>query len=232
MALLLALATRLHLAHDRSRGIAPAGVSLRGVELNGRCLGIVGLGRIGRRTAQLAQAFGMRILGCDCSPRAADLAAALGVEVVELDALLRRADAVAVCASSTFGARPIITAAELDQLMNDVLLVNTARAALVDTAAAVAAVRSGRLRGYAVDDTVLDPAVDGDVLEQGRVLQTGHSAWWRDEVLVRGRDMWAERLLAAAVDRPLGAVTWPRARPQPPVERGRCAGPATRDLSA
>jgi phosphoglycerate dehydrogenase-like enzyme len=99
------------------------------------------------------------------------------------------------------------------------LLVNVARAALVDTAAATAAIRSGRLRGYAVDDTVLDPVVDGDLSAEGRVLQTGHSGWWRDEVLARGARMWGERLLAAVHNRPLDAVTWPshdaRARPVP-----------------
>jgi phosphoglycerate dehydrogenase-like enzyme len=82
-----------------------------------------------------------------------------------------------------------------------------ARAGLVDTAAAVHAVRAGRLRGYAVDDTVLDPVADADVLGEGRVLQTGHSAWWRDEALVRGRRMWGADLLAAVTGRPSGAVT-------------------------
>ena len=74
---------------------------------------------------------------------------------------------------------------------------NVARSALVDTAAAVAAIRARHLRGYAVDDTVLDPAVDGDLLTEGRVLQTGHSAWWRDEVVDRGARMWGEQIVAA-----------------------------------
>jgi phosphoglycerate dehydrogenase-like enzyme len=88
-------------------------------------------------------------------------------------------------------------------------LVNVSRATLVDVAAATTAVRDGRLRGYAVDDVVLDPRVDGDLLAEGRVVQTGHSAWWRDEVLERGRRMWAQHLLAAIEGRPLDAVTWP-----------------------
>ena len=60
------------------------------------------------------------------------------------------------------------------------------RAALVDTPAAVAAVRARHLRGYALDDVVVDPAGhESDLLNEGRILQTGHSAWWRDEVLAR-----------------------------------------------
>lgn len=209
IALLLALATRLHLAHERSRGAAPAQVSLRGVELHGRTLGVVGVGRIGLRTAHLAQAFGMRVIGCDPDPVAKVRAAARGVDMVGLPALLRRADAVAVCASSAFGARPILGGRELALLRDGGLLVNTARSSLVDTSAVRAAVRSGRLRGYAVDDTVLDPTADRDLLDEGRVLQTGHSAWWRDEVLSRGARMWAEHLLAAAGGQPLDTVTWP-----------------------
>lgn len=52
--------------------------------------------------------------------------------------------------------------------------------------------------------------MDADLLEQGRVLQTGYSAWWRDEAMARGARMWGERLLAAAVGEPLDAVVWPQ----------------------
>lgn len=212
LALLLALATRLHLAHDRSRGAAPAGVSLRGVELCGRTLGVVGVGRIGLKTAELAAAFGMRVVCCDIDASARRRAAERDVEVVELDALLQRSDAVAVCASTTYGGSPILRRREIGLLPPHALVVNTARPSLVDTRAVTSALRAGRLGGYGVDDTVLDPAADHDLLEQGRVLQTGHSAWWRDEVLARGARMWGERLVAAAVGEPLDAVVWPQRR--------------------
>ncbi|MBX9389801.1 2-hydroxyacid dehydrogenase [Streptomonospora nanhaiensis] len=212
LALLFGLATRLHLAHDRSRGAAPPTVSLRGVELGGRTLGVVGLGRIGGEVARMARALGMRVRGTDTDPAAAARAAASGVETTDLAGVLA-ADAVAVCASHTFGAPPVIGAAELAALPEGALLVNVARASLVDTEAAVAAVRGGRLRGYAVDDAVVDPARDGDLLVQGRVLQTGHSAWWRDETLDRGARMWGERMLAAVCGAPLDPVTWPEHAP-------------------
>lgn len=209
LALLLGLATRLHLANDRSRGSCRRDVSLRGTELAGKHLGVIGVGRIGRRVARLGWALGMRVTGTDVDPVAALRARANGIRMGELDWLLSRSDAVAVCASHAHGAPPIVGASELDLLAPGALLVNVARAALVDTAAMVAAIRSGRLRGYAVDDTVLDPARDGDLIVEGRILQTGHSAWWRDEVLARGERMWGERLLAAVHDRPIDAVTWP-----------------------
>jgi phosphoglycerate dehydrogenase-like enzyme len=126
-----------------------------------------------------------------------------------LSELLTDSDVVVLSASHRFGAGPLLGAAELSLMRPGALLVNVGRSGLVDTAAVVEAVRAGRLRGYAVDDTVLDPLCDQDLLSQGRVLQTGHSAWWRDEVLDRGALMWGERVLAAVEGRPLDAVTWP-----------------------
>jgi phosphoglycerate dehydrogenase-like enzyme len=209
LAMLLALATRLHLAHDRGRGASPPDASLRGIELAGKTLGIIGVGRIGGRLARLARGIGMRVAGTDIDPRVQVRAEAAGVAMGPLDRVLERSHAVAVCASHTHGAPPILGRPELASLRPGALLVNVARAALVDTAEAVAAVRAGRLRGYAVDDTVLDPVRDRDLLQEGRVLQTGHSAWWRDEVLDRGARMWGERLVAAVSGHPLDAVTWP-----------------------
>jgi phosphoglycerate dehydrogenase-like enzyme len=139
------------------------------------------------------------------------------VDIVDLATLLRGSDALALCASSTFGAPPILGRVQVAALRPGALLVNVARPALVDTAAVTAALRQGALAGYAVDDVVLDEGADADLLEQGRVLQTGHSAWWRDEVLERGGRMWGEHLLAAALGQPLDVVTWPRL--DPPLQR-------------
>ncbi|MFI6575349.1 2-hydroxyacid dehydrogenase [Nocardiopsis sp. NPDC050513] len=215
LAMLLSLATRLHLANDRSRDRVGPGVSLRGVELAGRTLGIVGVGRIGGAVARRARALGMDVIGTDPDPGAVSRARADGFSMVEPERLLDHAHAVAVCANHSHGAAPLLGRAELAGMRPGALLVNVARSALVDTEAAVEYVRSGRLRGYAVDDTVLDPDRHTDVLAEGRVLQTGHSAWWRDETLDRGARMWGERLLAAVRGRPGDAVTWP----------GRTGGP-------
>jgi phosphoglycerate dehydrogenase-like enzyme len=171
-------------------------VSLRGTELAGRTLGVVGLGRIGGHVARLGAGIGMHVVGSD--PRPAAPGAGGGGPLVErtsLEDLLRRSDAVCVCAARTFGAPALLGPRELAVMRPGAWLVNASRAALVDTPAAVAALRSGSLRGYAVDDTVLDPLVDGDLLAEGRVLQTGHSAWWRDEVLERGARMWGRAIL-------------------------------------
>lgn len=207
IAQVFALATRLHLAHDRSRGRVPATVSLRGIELAGRTLGVLGTGRIGGRVAELAAAIGMAVVGHDIDPAVRRARSAIGLTMVGLAELLERSDVVAVCASAHGSTGPVLGTAQLHALRPHVLVANVGRSRLVDPAAVTAAVRAGRLRGYAVDDAVFDPAVDGDLLDQGRILQTGHSAWWRDEVLERGAVHWAEHILAMLAGVPRDVVT-------------------------
>lgn len=211
IAMMMALASRIHLANDRGRAMTPDGVSLRGMELAGRTLGVVGLGRIGRRVALSAKALGMRVVGADTDFMARIRGRRLGVRVMDLRQVLAAADVVAVCANHQFGAPPILAAPEIAAMRPGSFLVNAARAALVDSAAAMAALRTRRLRGYAVDDHIGDRSADADLLCEGRLLQTGHSAWWRDETLARGARLWGERLIAAGAGHPIDAVIWPSA---------------------
>jgi lactate dehydrogenase-like 2-hydroxyacid dehydrogenase len=209
LALLLGLATRLHLAHDRSRGVAPAGVSLRGVELGGRTLGVLGVGRIGLQTAELA-----RVRDAGRGLRRRRLRALAGVRARHRGRVPRRAVA-AIGRGSRVRQRDVRRLLDPAAARDRVAPVpraarEHARPSLVHASAMTSALRAGRLGGYGVDDSVLNPAVDGDLLEQGRVLQTGHSAWWRDEALARGARMSGERLFAAAVGDPLDAVIWPQ----------------------
>jgi lactate dehydrogenase-like 2-hydroxyacid dehydrogenase len=199
--MLLSVAGRIHLANDRSRGQVPATTSLRGFELRGRTLGIIGCGRIGSRVAQLAQAFGMQVVAHDIDPKPV-----AGVAHVERGELLATSDAVTLHCPMVFGAAPMIDAEALATMQRGAVLINPSRAALVDDAAVVASIRRGHLRGYAVDDTVFTDLGVGDLLREGRLLQTGHSAWWSDEVLDRGDRMWGEHIRALVAGAPLDLV--------------------------
>lgn len=213
LALLLTLATRTHLANDKARGMVSADTSLRGVELGGRTLGVVGVGRVGRHLAQIATGLGMRVIGSDTDPAARRTAEEHGIQTTGTDDVLERASAVAVCASTDPSHPLILDARRVELLRQGAFLVNVGRPALVDTEAVVDAVRGHRLRGYAVDDVVLDQEAHADLLAEGRVLQTSHSAWWRDEVLRRGADHFGSALLAAVRGRPVDVVTEVAAAP-------------------
>lgn len=205
LALLLGLAARIHLANDRSRDLVPAATSLRGIELGGRTLGIIGVGRIGTHLARLADGIGMRVIGSDPDPAARVAAQERGTIMTHTDELLERADVVALCCSTDPQQPLVVGAPELERMRPGGLLVNIGRPALVDHDAVAEALRSGRLRGYGVDDAVLDPACD--LVTEGRVLQTGHSAWWRDEVLERGAEQFGRAVLAAVRGAPVDVVT-------------------------
>lgn len=197
LALMLTLAARTALANDRSRGLVPADTSLRGVELGGRVLGVVGTGRIGTHLGRIAAGIGMTVVGTDIDPRARMAASRIGIRSVDHDTVFRQADVVAVCASTIPGRPPIVGAPELSMLWADGFVVNVGRPCLVDTAAVVEALSLRRLRGYAVDEVVLAPGEHGNLVAEGRLLQTGHSAWWRDEVLRRGARMFGDAILGA-----------------------------------
>jgi phosphoglycerate dehydrogenase-like enzyme len=191
LGMLLSVAGRIHLANDRSRRMVPATTSLRGFELRGRTLGIIGCGRIGSRVAELAQAVGMRTIAHDIDPKPV-----AGVTYVERGELLAASDAVSLHCPMLFGAPPMIDAHALAVMRPGAVLINSSRAALVDDDAVVSSIRDGHLRGYAVDDELLDAPELEDLRREGRLLQTGHSAWWSDETLARGAVMWGEHIQA------------------------------------
>lgn len=224
LGLLLTLATRTHLANDKARGLVPRETSLRGVELGGRTLGIIGVGRIGVHLAGIATGLGMRVIGSDPDLRAREAAEQIGIEMTTTDDAIEHSSAIAVCARTEPDHPRILDAERVQRLRPGSLLVNVGRPALVDTEAVVAAVRAHRLRGYAVDDVVLDREAHADLMAEGRVLQTSHSAWWRDEVLERGAAHFGHALLAAVNGRPVDVVS------EGPVTR--VGGPGTKEWVA
>lgn len=118
-----------------------------GQALAGKTLGIVGVGRLGAMVARYAQAFGMTVLGCDPSPDSA----LRGVRWLPLHDLLAQSDAVTLHARLDASTQGMIDAAALAAMKPGAVLVNTARGALIDDAALLAALQSGHLGGFAAD---------------------------------------------------------------------------------
>ncbi len=121
-----------------------------GVELHGKTLGIVGLGRIGREMAKRALAFGMTVLGYDPFV-SADSARELGAELCALDELLSRSDFITLHAPGSDKTRRLVDAAALAGVKRGARLINCARGELVDIEALASALKEGRLAGAALD---------------------------------------------------------------------------------
>jgi D-3-phosphoglycerate dehydrogenase len=142
-------------------------------------LGIVGLGSIGSRLANLALPLFGRVLACDPMPARPTPP---GVELVGIDDLLAASDVVSLHLPAQPGAPPLLDAAGLARMRSGAFLVNAARGSLVDTAALLDALDSGRLAGAALD--VVDgepPAPDDRIRGHPRVLVTPHAAFFSSE---------------------------------------------------
>ena len=134
-----------------------------GVELAGKTLGILGLGRIGGRIAEFGKLLGMRVLAW--GPTLTDeRAAASGVIRVPLETLFRESDVVSLHLRLSERTRGLVTAEHLSRMKPTAYLVNTARGPLVDEAALVAALREGRIAGAALDVFDVEPLPRGHPL--------------------------------------------------------------------
>ncbi len=145
----LTLGLLLAIARDLPRALSTQQKSL-GMELADKRLGIIGFGQVGARVAQLAKAFGMKILAYDLVDRRA-LAQELGVQLAQLTELLAGSDFVSLHLPLTDETRRLINDDTLGQMAPGASLLNTARAEIVDEVAVVRALDSKRLHRYAAD---------------------------------------------------------------------------------
>jgi D-3-phosphoglycerate dehydrogenase len=149
--------------------------------LQGQTLGIIGLGRIGKSVARKAQGLGMRVIAQDPYVDEPTMTA-LGVRRVERAALLSSSDYVTLHTPLTDETDSMIDAAALALMPPHAVLINTARGRLLDEAALLDAVRSGRLAAAALDVLCEEPpAADHPVLHEPRIFVTPHSAWCSEE---------------------------------------------------
>jgi D-lactate dehydrogenase len=149
-ALILALSRKVHHAYIRTQRGEYGVEGLRGFDLYGKTLGVVGAGSIGLHVVRIAKGFGMRVIAYDLR-RNQLLADVLGFEYVDLDFLLREADIITLHAPAAPGTAHLIDRAALETIKRGALLVNTARGTLVDTEAVNWALNEGILGGAGLD---------------------------------------------------------------------------------
>lgn len=147
---------------------------LLGAGLQGKTLGIIGLGGIGAATARRARAFGLQIAYHSRSPVAPALAEELGASRMELDELLGAADVVSVHCPYSEATHHLVGAEQLTQMRDTSYLVNTARGPIVDEDALVAALGSGTIAGAALDVFEHEPTVHPGLLDLENVVLVPH----------------------------------------------------------
>ncbi|MGB4137521.1 MAG: NAD(P)-dependent oxidoreductase [Microbacterium sp.] len=178
--LVLACAHRLvenHMVTSTGRWAQERGKH-RGIGVDGRTVGIIGLGSVGGLVAEHLQALGMTVIAAD-RPSAREAARALSIELVDLHALAQRSDFVVITAALTPQNHHLVDADFIAAMRPTAYLVNVARGGLVDQAALTAALQEGRIAGAAVDVYEPEPpAADEPLLRLPQVIATPHALCW------------------------------------------------------
>jgi phosphoglycerate dehydrogenase-like enzyme len=170
---------------------------VEGPELEGKTLGLLGLGAIGERVARLGRGLGKRVIAWSFT-RDAARAERLGVEMVERDDVFRNADVVSVHLRNTPEVRGVVGARELGLMRPSAFLINTARAALVDQDALAEALRAGQIAGAGMDVYLEEPLPPerNPFRDLDNVVLTPHIGAVTREANARSRAMPVDNIIA------------------------------------
>jgi autoinducer 2 (AI-2) kinase len=207
--------------------LAEAFSTLRGRELWGKTIGLVGLGAVGRASASRLQGFGARLIAAD-PMISAEQAALAGVELVSLDALLAQSDFVSLHAAVTAQTHNMIGSEQFAKMRPGAFLINTARAQLVDEVALLDALNQGAIGGAALDTFLEEPpGFDHPLVQHPNVLCTPHIGGNTAEVAQHQGVIVCsaiEQLIAGGKElaclnpEVLGSFDWTSPRPEPEPE--------------
>jgi len=195
LGLMLSLNRKIHRAHNRIREGNFSLDGLLGFDLHGKTVGVVGTGAIGTVLCHALHGLGCHVLAVDPSPNGA--LDQFGVDYVALDDLLAASDVITLHCPLTPQTYHVIDAAAFARMRDGVMLINTSRGALIDTPAAIEALKSGRLGALGIDvyeeeghlffenlsGQVIQDDVFARLLTFPNVLITGHQAFFTREAL-------------------------------------------------
>ncbi|MBK8161229.1 MAG: oxidoreductase [Rhodospirillaceae bacterium] len=167
----------------------------RGRELRDRNVAVIGCGAIGGEVARLLSALGAKVLGYDPMQRDMNLPADR-FRWVDLPTALREADVLTLHCPLQRDGKPILDQTAIANLRRGAIIVNTARAALVDDSAILAALQSGALESYATDVFAEEPPKDLILTGHERVIATSHIGGFTDESVERATSIAIDNLLA------------------------------------
>lgn len=167
--LILSLTRRIYQSIDQIKEAEKFSLKgLRGMDIKGKRIGIVGMGRIGREVAKVAKGFGMEVIAYDPYPNEA-VAREIGLEFMSLEDMLKNADIVSIHCPYTPNTHHLMNEETMKLLKHGAYLVNTSRGSIVETAAVIDALKNGTLAGFATD--VLEE--EGETKDELRYLIEG-----------------------------------------------------------
>ena len=201
-ALLLSLLRKLHLADPLVRSSGFDYRPFLGTEIAGKTFGIIGLGSIGTRVAELALAFGADVIACDIRPRQM-----AGVALVELRTLLEKSDIVSLHADLNPTSLGLIGKEQLTWMKPTAVFVNTARGRLVDEKALIDALKQKRIVGAALDVLQRErPGEKNPLFDLSNVVLSPHVAFCTEEGLLRRNQTVAENVRSYLQGEPMHLV--------------------------
>lgn len=189
------------------RSIIPSDAALRrgvwerpaqGIELEGKTLGLVGCGRVGKLVAQMALGLGCNVVAFDQWPDAT-FSPGAGFRFCPLDEVLRLSDFLSLHCPPTSIGKPVLDTTGLALLKSGVFLINTARYDVFDPTAVLAGLDSGRIAGVALDAFDTEPPTDRRLVEHPRVVVTPHIGGFTRESI--------DRAMTGAVDNLIRALS-------------------------
>jgi D-lactate dehydrogenase len=231
-ALLLAISHRLIEAVNRARSgeFSPAG--LQGFDLEGKTLGVIGTGSIGRHVIRIAKGFGMEVMAFDLRPDQR-FSESMGFRYADFDELLKASDIITLHVPARPETENMIGAAQFAHMKDGIVLINTARGSLIDARALIQALRSGKVAGAGLDVLPDEPLIreeaelicsifcdrhdlrnlvaDHILLHMPNVVVTPHSAFNTREAVARIVETTVGNIEAFAAGHPQNLVAVARA---------------------
>lgn len=168
------------------------GAGLRGIEIKDRTVGIIGTGAIGYRTAQLAKAFGARVIGYNRSHNHDD------ITYTDLDTLLKTSDIVSIHLPLTAETRHFIDGEKLSLMKKEAILINTARGGVIDNKALAQALKEGKIAGAGIDVFDMEPPLPDDypLLTAPHTILTPHVGFDTEEAMKRRAAIVADNVIS------------------------------------
>ena len=172
--LILAVMRKIAYADREMRNGAWPKKKCKGIEMYGKTLGIIGIGRIGREVAKRARAFGMKVIYYDVYRPDESTEKELAIEFRELDALVSEADVITLHLPLTPETKHLINKERIEKMKDGAIIINAARGGIVDENALYEALKSGKLYGAALDVYENEPLKESKLFELDNIVLTPH----------------------------------------------------------